>query len=425
MLNEYKHSNYTLCVPVEDGTGSYILFNMLSGSLAVFNSETYARFVNYELTEKEIEECVKRRFLISPEEDELAKINGSRIDGIHMSNGKNFRIWTTSACNARCYYCFEKGMSHCNMNMETAKATVDFICSCLSPEDEVLIEWFGGEPLINTEVIDYITDALDAFCADKNIKVSYAMISNGSLIDEALAQKISNDWHIKSIQITLDGMGSDYDNAKNYYNKTKYNFDSVINSIHLLNENNVHVGIRLNYDTHNYQSLVSLINFLSEEFDHSKVSCYVYPVWTSLLSDNDQFVSQSKADEQYFNLLKLIIELKMGTVQKVLRLGFRKHQCHACHEYGFSILPDGKLGKCDETFNQVIGNVWDGIVDNETYSYWTSHDLEEECINCKYLPMCQGGCRSSRFNNMPKCFAHKTILPQILKWIVEQSRTNK
>ena len=54
MLNEYKHSNYTLCVPVEDGTGSYILFNMLSGSLAVFNSETYARFVNYELTEKEM-----------------------------------------------------------------------------------------------------------------------------------------------------------------------------------------------------------------------------------------------------------------------------------------------------------------------------------------------------------------------------------
>ena len=416
-MMKLKKSQYNYFVRHND---KFIIYNMKSGSIGTMDNDVYDRFITNSLTEDEIETCKRKGLLIDEDYDEKAVMEKDRAEGIHKKDGKNFRIWPTSACNARCYYCFEKGIKYENMSEETAEHVVGFIASQIEEGDTFVVEWFGGEPLLKITTMEFITERLQGICRERNCHANYRMISNGSLIDEVMADRIKTNCFINYVQITLDGYGREYEIIKNYVNPQMYGFERVISGIRLLKERGIHVGIRMNYDTKNFNTLCQLIDYLHKEFtEYEDIKYYVYPVWTSVLDNDDTFVSEAEADRQYLELLKRIYGHGMNSLRQLARLGYRKYQCHACHESGFSIYPDGSIGKCDEIFTQKIGDIKQGIIDLETYNYWTKQGVDEKCDKCVFLPMCQGGCRSSRFNNMPQCFAHRKILPDLLKWYVD------
>jgi len=245
------------------------------------------------------------------------------------------------------------------------------------------------------------------------------MISNGSLINETNIDKIKNDWHLQRIQITLDGYMEDYNRIKDYVDKTKYNFNTVIQAIHLLADHDISVGIRMNYNVDNRNTLRKLIPFLGQEFSgYKNIRGYLYPVWSSLIQDKNSFKSECNVDDEYLELLQLLVANKLNDIKSVCRLGYRKSQCHACHINGFAVFPDGSLGKCDETFTQKIGNIWDGVTDQNLYSYWTKKHIAKECESCQYMPLCQGGCASSVFTGISQCYVHKDILKDMLIWYI-------
>lgn len=413
----YKESKYNFWVQYNNG---FIVYNMISGAIGKIEREVKIRLDEMKISDQEKDTLIKKGIIIPQDIDETELINKDRINGIKREGFKNFRIWPTSVCNARCYYCFEKGITQTSMTLEVAEQAICFIDKIVERGDHIHIEWFGGEPLLGEDIIDYITERLEIIFKEKECDVVFSMISNGSRINEKLADKIKNKWKLKSIQITLDGERNDYEIIKSYNNPEKDNFDAVIKGLHLLLKQDVQVSVRLNYDTRNFDSLKKLIEYLDREFGRYKnIKCYVYPLWSSLIENDNMFVSNSIADEQYLELLKMIVNNNMNDIRRVARLGYRKYQCHACQKNGYSIFPDGKLGKCDEVFNQTVGDVWRGVTARDTYNYWIQEELEEECCNCSYLPVCQGGCRSYKFTNMPKCFVHKDILPKILCWYID------
>lgn len=363
---------------------------------------------------------LKKGVIINKDFNEIEKINNDRENGIKDEKFKHFRIWPTSSCNARCYYCFEKGIIHKNMSLETAEKVVKFIDKNLNEEDTLKIEWFGGEPLLNIKVIDYIYDKIKVICEKKHCHFYSSIISNGSLVDESLAVKMKNEWNLSLIQITLDGYEKEYNEAKNYCNPTKHNFKTVINSIKYLANQGIHVTIRMNYDTKNYESLYKLINYLHEELKtYTNISYYVYPLWSSIEEDvEDSFASNAKADENLLKLFELLVKNKMGSIYKIARLNYKQHSCQAWSENSLTILPDGKISKCCESYNQILGDVENGITNKESYEFWTNSKLDDKCEDCVYLPLCQGGCKASHFSRMSQCFAYKPIFNDIIKWYV-------
>ena len=245
-------------------------------------------------------------------------------------------------------------------------------------------------------------------------------ISNGSLIDQKIIEKVYTNWHIHSIQITLDGYDSTYDQIKNYYNPITCNFKKVIEAIKLLSKSGIKTAIRMNYDTKNYQSLVELIEFLHIELSgYKKLIYYVFPVWSSTDEHaENSYSSTTTADMNLLSLFDLLVKYRMNTIKAIARLNYKAHACQAWNLHSYAILPNGDIAKCCESYNQVIGSVTKGITDIDTYNFWTTSILEEKCDSCSYLPLCQGGCKSSYFNRMPHCFAFKPIINEILKWYV-------
>lgn len=416
----FKKSNYNILVPYKEN--STIIFNPLKGSIGRFTNETLERFNKNELTDDEIKILLDKGILIDNDFDELNKINDDRKITICDNNLKHFRIWPTSACNARCYYCFEKGIKPVTMTKEVADATIKFMIDKLENNNLLSIEWFGGEPLVNVNIIDYIYSKIKPVCKEKNCKIFSTMITNGSLINESIAKKICHDWDIKQIQITLDGYADYYDTAKNYYNKKLHNFNTVINAIKLLNKESIKISIRMNYDMKNYDSIVELVNYLHNEFeDSSNITYYIYPLWSSTDEEyEDKFISKAVAEKKLLNIFDLLLKYNMRSAKKLANLNYKKHACFARNKNSYTILADGKITKCAETFKQVIGDIWDGIKDTKTFDIWTNTDLETKCKNCIYLPLCQGGCKSSYFTSMPQCFAFKDIIEDVIRWYVDK-----
>lgn len=92
-------------------------------------------------------------------------------------------IAQTMSCNARCYYCFEKGAKWGFMTEETADATADFLINGCT-EKELYIAWFGGEPFMATDIITRINNRL----ISAGIKVESTVTTNGILINQQMIE---------------------------------------------------------------------------------------------------------------------------------------------------------------------------------------------------------------------------------------------
>ncbi len=107
-------------------------------------------------------------------------------------------VTTTMECNARCFYCYEHGVPQRKIQDGVIEQTLAFI-DTLQTKDGVKINWFGGEPLLNPECIDTISQALK----DKNISYHSYIITNGSLVTDELIGKMNHLWNTRDTDVNI------------------------------------------------------------------------------------------------------------------------------------------------------------------------------------------------------------------------------
>ena len=80
------------------------------------------------------------------------------ITDTYLDHPEHFTILTTSACNARCFYCYELGLKNkTHMSLETAEKVAKYIIKHAPKDRSVTLDWFGGEPLFNHKMISIIS----------------------------------------------------------------------------------------------------------------------------------------------------------------------------------------------------------------------------------------------------------------------------
>lgn len=325
----------------------------------------------------------------------------------------SYTILTTTDCNARCFYCYEKGLNKIVMNNDTAIDVSNYILSHYKPNSEdiykndgsvdlddnsnnkaVRLAWFGGEPLYNYEVINTICDNL----ANNNCNYYSTMISNGYIFNEELVKLAKEKWKLKHIQITLDGTKDIYNKTKDYIDCTVDPFDKVLHNIELLSTNDIKVSIRLNMTNTNYEDLLKLVDFLHIKFkDNKNVSVYSHLLY------QDEIKKDSEYKKELYSKHKNLQEhmYSLGLKRSSLPHGIRSNACMADSLSSVVILPNGKIHSCEHINENVI---WGSIYTNDTKTslchpkdnskttpleYWEEkyEDLEQ-CKTCKNLPYC-------------------------------------
>lgn len=333
-------------------------------------------------------ELIQNRFLVPTDFDEAAYADEALAVAALLQKKKtaartHFTILTTTDCNARCYYCYEAGVSKCTMTEATARAVADYIAR-VSGGEKVEISWFGGEPLLNIPAIDCICTSLAA----AGVPFSSKMTSNGYLFDAAAVEKAKTLWNLQSIQITLDGTAENYERIKAYTDASGGAFARVLSQISHAIGCGVNVCIRLNVCEDNIDDLSALIDELAAYFPNREHLL----VYTSFLGDfrgDGRFSSRVLTAERYFALKQKAADAGFSVGNRPLSPEWKSNACMADNDGSDIILPDGGLCRCEHVLGQArCGQVDKDERDEEVLRRWKERVRLPECPACALYPRC-------------------------------------
>ncbi|SNT95238.1 radical SAM additional 4Fe4S-binding SPASM domain-containing protein [Aristaeella hokkaidonensis] len=388
----YRLMRYVMRV---DHEGNVLLYNVITSQLAVLEGEE-VDIIN-SLPVKYIpgmEQLVDNHFLVPESYDEHQQVVNMRcifrkLEEAQVSKDiTKYTILPTTACNARCYYCFEQGAKTTKMSKEIADSVVEFIASHCGEKKFVRITWFGGEPTVASDRIDQITEGLRL----RGIKYLSQMVTNGYLFDEGLVQKAKEKWNLEYLQICFDGLEERHNATKSFVNVRDNPYQRILRNIGLLLDSGIRVGMRMNFDKANYQDFGGLVKEAKLRFgDNPNLSVYAFPVIGEYADKEGNVLHGS---EEWF--IDKIVELnnmsrEAGLYHSVKQLPhFRYHCCDAENDSTVTITPDGSLVRCCERFDdtETTGTVTEGITDENRAGAWKISADHPKCRDCTFFPDC-------------------------------------
>ena len=377
--------------------GTDYLYNTFTKRLFALDGEQLDTSADVWYPSSEIEgndfltELVKDMFLVPEDKDEAAFYEGiikvARIisDRNRKKGYNTYTILPTTACNARCFYCFEQGIKYVTMTDETVDQLIRFILDTRTTEKHIRLSWFGGEPLIGEKIIDKVCAAL----REAGVDFISGMISNGSLINEEIIEKMNNDWNLKSIQITLDGVEEEYNRRKNYIFQYESAYWHVLSRLKMINtQTDVYLSIRVNVDEGNIDGFAQMFEDLDSFLPNKdRVNISLSPLYGTRKDGSDLEVV--KKFEKLFNFVDntdYFLSLKYPA--RRLRL----HYCMAdSPDTSVVVDPEGKLYPCENVKERptTLGTIWDGVTNTEYANELRKVEkVKDKCKGCPWLPDC-------------------------------------
>ena len=266
------------------------VYNTMTTATILLDKEEYNHIFNIhsfsENKETFLQLCEMGYFL-EDSFDELAYLKQLR-DTVVESNSKiaDIMIAPTMDCNARCYYCFENGCHHEKMSISTADAVVNYIINNWN-RDLFNINWFGGEPLMAPDIIDYISEKLE----ESEVKFISRITTNGYYLTPQIALRAKDKWHTRKIQISIDALNEEYNRIKRFINDDCSNpFERVISNLEDALRIGLTVRVRINFNPLNREKATQLMEYLQSKFkQYSEFSSYFAPI------DADQKIAPTVA----------------------------------------------------------------------------------------------------------------------------------
>lgn len=388
----YRLMHYVLRV---DHNDKILLHNVVTGQLVVAEQEEAEILNNLpKAFDPVMEQLVANHYLVPKDYDEHQQVLNlrtvlNRLDEAERNPGiTTYTILTTTACNARCYYCYEKGSKVATMTEQTAEEIVTYIKEHCGSEKKVFITWFGGEPTLASNRITQICNGLQR----EGIRYQSKMVTNGYLFDESMVSEAKNLWNLRFAQICVDGTEKNYNYIKSYVGVKDNPYQRVMRNIQLLLEAGVRVKLRMNYDMCNYLDFKSLVDEIKERFhDNSLLMVSEHPIIGEYPDREGKVLhgSDSWFEETMIELKNIAVNAGVNREEDQLPcLNYRL--CMAAQDCAVTITPEGNLVRCPERFDdsQVTGNVKLGITDHDLVQSWKRVADNEKCRECVLFPKC-------------------------------------
>ena len=184
---------------------------------------------------------------------------------------RRITLHVSNDCNLRCKYCYAEGGNYKQerrlMTMETAQMFVDFCCNNFDSIGYIV--FFGREPMLNIEVMDFICTQFKTYYSSgkSSFLPWFAIITNGTILTPRALQFIKE--HISLITVSIDGPKTINDTNRVYSNG-RGSYEHIARFIRtILNETNV----KIQYETTYTQSHVDahlryrdIARFMKDEF---------------------------------------------------------------------------------------------------------------------------------------------------------------
>lgn len=388
------------------------IYNTLYNSMASMEFQEFEQLIGSQSCDIELRKrFLEMGFLVKAEVDERDCYSKWRLKSRQRLEHLSINITTTLKCNARCPYCYEGGVKPVDFDEERLEDLIAFI-KTHKRDLPVKLNWFGGEPLMNTNIIDSVTRRV----GESGFTFDSFIITNGSLINKNIIRWKFPKWHVSGIQVTLDGTAQEYERRKNYLGKTRNIFKRVLDNIENAADKGIHVDIRLNTDRRNLNDMLNLIYVLQARFDSNENVSY-YPAFVTGVED------KLSDDEKVAFVKQMFIELanpKKFSINRRLYSTPRNIACMRNDIQSFSVDVFGRVYCCEHHVGRKEKSI--GTLKRLSKKVNDSRALEPlraECEECVFLPKCMGGCASNLRTGDAACMIEKYLIQAYVQYMAE------
>lgn len=346
---------------------------------AVYNCLT-DEAVNIEDEEKDKDELIRHWYLVPDDLDVAALSYMVRQKAYFLNGGPGgdtksvYIIFTTTACNAHCEYCFEKGYDVLTMSEETAADVADYIIRTRKTADGIKIKWFGGEPLLNKKAMTTICKKLKA----AGIRYWCEISTNGDILPYCTDEEILL-WNPRMVQFTADDIGAEYDRIKGLPNGAYDRLKVTIERLQALLPN-----IRIPFRIHlNPQKGSEACYKLVDEFKKYP-NVKIYP----------RLLYEHVTEADYDELLKLEEYIwDVGKHRFPIPAFNPATHCMADNRNQACITPTGALSPCEHHAygKYLYGDVRTKEIDRSILKEWSVKEkvTNKKCTDCVLYPCCK------------------------------------
>ncbi len=398
-------SRYSIVIPLPE-TEEFLVFNSLYGTAVVLNKELFSLIQSEErkpasLREKYCEEIAtlhEMGILLSNGQREVERLRQWYRMFQNDSSYMNVTILSTFKCNLDCVYCYEEDRKRaCSMDEQTTRNVIEWIKHKVEEAelDTLNITFYGGEPLLNVECIEHISNDLFPWLEERGIELGARIITNGVLLTKKMTRRLV-ECGIQSATVTLDGRARAHD-AKRPFPGGAGTFDMIIHNL-LDIRGEIDVNVTCNFDETNFESAVSLLDYLEQ----INLKPFISNLTFKPIKDMEQSRTSTSAfhcqgagytEDEVVKIMELQsrMELKGYPARKTFSLG----PCEIHHRYSYTIDVEGYLYPCSGFVGMPsfrLGNVAGGSGASKD-AFIDSLSIPAECTDCPYFTSCGGGCR--------------------------------
>ncbi|CDC93455.1 radical SAM additional 4Fe4S-binding SPASM domain protein [Roseburia sp. CAG:380] len=405
---KYKCSVFNYCY---DNGSNVLIYNTLYNSLVRMEYEEYQVYQMHRINESaDGKDFVNMGLWIEDDVDEMQRyLEFTQLYKEYITHDEmSLSITTTTKCNARCPYCYENGIKQLDM-YPGAVDKIYRLIEAKAVNKLVELTWFGGEPLMNTRIIDDLIDKL----IENDFNFSSFFITNGSLFDDKIIEEKVDKWHVQSVQITLDGTKVVYEKRKNYINTEQGNFYNVLNNIRMLAEKNIHVSIRINIDQQNRDDVMQLLEQIDPIYS-SFDNVVFYPAFVVggaySMSETEKLECVREMLERISDVRKLMTGTNLYSMPRMNSCMKEEPNSYCVDVYGNIYNCEQMVGRTENAIGTLedIENLPDRI-ENKI--------LEDECKECVFFPKCYGGCIANKNAGDVACMIEKYIISAYMQII--------
>ena len=421
MIHQYKLNGFNIVLDICSG-GIHVVDDITYDLIAAFNENTKEEIIEslskkYNESASEIEEiydevCELRdngKLFTKDTFKDMAGELKERTSGVI----KALCLHIAHTCNLNCSYCFaSQGKYHGEralMSLEVGKAAIDFLVANSGDRHNLEVDFFGGEPLMNWEVVKDIVRYARSIEKEHNKNFRFTLTTNGMLVDDEVIDFANKE--MSNVVLSLDGRKEIHDKFRVDY-AGNGSFDTIVPKFVKFVEarGGKNYYIRGTF-THNNPDFVKDIKaMLDNGFRELSMEPVVGPKDepTSLTEEDIEIVKQQyeelaelmleydkKGDP--FTFYHYMIDLKGGPC-----IYKRISGCGSGTEY-MAVTPWGDLYPCHQFVGDdkyKLGDIYKGVDNTAVQNEFASCNVyaRKECEDCWARLYCSGGCAANAYH---------------------------
>lgn len=426
MIHQYKLLGYNIVLDICSGSihvvddVAYDIISLFEGNdKETVLSRIREKYTNSpSVTESDVEECYNQieelradgKLFTKDEFEPMAGELKARTSGVV----KALCLHIAHTCNLNCSYCFaSQGKYHGEralMSFDVGKRALDFLVENSGTRRNLEVDFFGGEPLMNFDVVKQLVQYARSIEKEKGKNFRFTLTTNGVLVDDDVIDFANRE--MSNVVLSLDGRKEVHDRYRVDY-AGNGSWEKIVPKFQKFVEarNGKNYYMRGTFTHANPDFLEDIKTMLDLGFSELSME----PVVAA--ADDPAALTEEDKDivmKQYEELAKLMVErdkngkpftfyhymidLKGGPC-----IYKRISGCGSGTEY-MAVTPWGDLYPChqfvgDERFR--LGDIWKGVQNTGVQNEFASCNVyaREECRSCWARLYCSGGCAANAYHS--------------------------